>query len=79
MATMIAVMVISFLMLFCKICLLIAIEKEIGAPITTRLSSLSTTTECYFFAINFNASNILSASDRYINSPAVMAFVLSSE
>jgi hypothetical protein len=33
MATMIAVMVISFLMLFCKICLLIAIEKEIGAPL----------------------------------------------
>jgi hypothetical protein len=53
--------------------------KEIGAPITIRLSSLSTTTECYFFAINLSVNNTLSAIDRYITSPIVMAFVLSSE
>jgi hypothetical protein len=29
--------------------LLTVMEKEIGVPITIRLSSLSTTTECYFF------------------------------
>jgi UPF0716 family protein affecting phage T7 exclusion len=79
MATMIAVMVISFLMLFCKICLLIAIEKEIGAPITIRLSSLSTTTECYFLDSNLSVNNILSAIDRYMISPTLMASVLSSE
>jgi hypothetical protein len=55
------------------------VVKEIGAPITIRLSSLSTTTECYFFAINLSVNNTLSAIDRYITSPIVMAFVLSSE
>ncbi len=49
--------------------------KEIGASVTTRLSSLSTTTEYYFFDSNLSVNNMLSTIDRYMISPTLMAFV----
>ena len=65
-------MVVFHVVLYCAV-------KEIGASVTTRLSSLSTTTECYFLDNNLRVNNMLSTIDKYMISPTLMAFVLSSE
>ena len=44
-----------------------------------RLSSLSTTTECYFLDNNLRVNNMLITIDKYMISPTLMAFVLNSE